>query len=57
MREESISAKPVDILSTKYIRKYCPLSGVFCRCPHPSLGDRFTIFEPSLIEVFGEVME
>lgn len=33
------------------------MSFPFSGCPHASLGDGFTILEPSLIEVFAEVME
>jgi hypothetical protein len=33
------------------------MSFPFCGCPHPSLCYGFTVLEPSLIEVFSEVME
>ncbi len=33
------------------------MSFPFSGCPHTSLCDRFAVLEPSLIEVFREVME
>jgi hypothetical protein len=57
MRKESIPTEPIDILTPENVREYGSLSSIFGRCPHPSLSDGFTIFEPSLVEVFREVME
>jgi hypothetical protein len=33
------------------------MSFPFSGCPHTSLCDRFAVLEPSLVEVFREVME
>ena len=57
MREEPIASEPVDIFSSENIREYCAFPCILCSRPHPSLSDRFSIFEPSFIEVFSKVME
>jgi hypothetical protein len=57
MRKKPISTEPVDIFASHDVSEYWAFAFPLGRCPHPSLGDGFSIFEPSFIEVLREIME
>ena len=57
MREEPIASEPVDILTSVDIFDSRSSSFPLDSRMIPSERDRFSIFEPSFIEVFMKIME